>query len=91
MRFPFHINEPHNEDCGDRARLAHHPLAGANCEVQCGQRLAWRGMPKRQKGHSLVLGSATVASFLNGLNCYTSTKTVKATIRKLIMLLMDRP
>ena len=69
------------------------PYAAVSCEVQWGQRLAWMGMVVKQKGHSLVLGSAAGASFSRfmWLMPLITRNTAKAMMIKLMMVLMKRP
>ena len=71
------------------------PQAGAvpNSEVQWGQRVALREMVDRQKGHSLVAGSAGGAAFSRfmRLTPLITRNTAKAMIIKLMMVLMKIP
>ena len=60
-------------------------------EVHWGQRVAFRGTVDRQKGHSFVVGAAGASSRFRELICLMSTKTAKATMRKVTIELMNRP
>ena len=66
--------------------------AAVSCEVQWGQRLAWMGMVVKQKGHSLVLGSAAGCfSRFMWLMPLMTRNTAKAMMIKLMMVLMKTP
>ena len=66
---------------------------GPSSEVQFGQRLALIAMVEKQKGHSLVVGSAGGASSwrLRLFMPLISMNTAKATIVKLITALKNTP
>jgi hypothetical protein len=64
-----------------------------NSEVQLGQRVAWMGIAVKQKEQSLVVGTAGGASscLFKRLILRITIKMAKATIRKLMIVLMNTP
>ena len=67
-------------------------FASYSAEVQCGQRVALIGIAVKQKGQSLVVGSAGASSCFSSLFIVrTSMKTANATMVKLTTELMNTP
>jgi hypothetical protein len=62
-------------------------------DVQFGQRTALIGIAVKQKGQSLVVGAAGGTSFFRciWLMIFTNKNTAKAIMRKVIMLLINKP
>lgn len=69
------------------------PYAELMSEVQKPQRVALIGISEKQCGHSLVVGSSGGASssLFSELIPLMSRKTANATIRKLMIVLMNIP
>ena len=67
--------------------------AACSSLVHCGQRVALTGMAETQKGQFLVVGSSAPAgsSLQRRLARLTMRKMTKATMRKLMMSLMNWP
>ena len=62
-----------------------------NSDVQFGQRVALMGIAVKQNEHSFVEGSGAGGSFLTLFTFFITRKTEKATMRKLIMVLINTP
>jgi hypothetical protein len=72
------------------------PVTYFTSEVQCGQRVALIGIVEKQRGHSLVVGSAGAAGACSS-RCFSEfialiiRKIQNATMMKSIVTLMNEP